>query len=319
MVYHLAGVNRPKMKRVFEGNVVLTENIIKNLPSESCKLVFTSSIHAEKDHAYGQSKKQAEEVIKEAAKNQKLEAYIYRLPGLFGKWSRPNYNSVVATFCHNIAHDKEVRIDDPSSSIDLVYIDDVVEHFVSLLDTSLTEGAIHTPEVTPIYEITVGNLAEKLMEFRSFKTSLFLPKVENSFEKKLYSTYLSYLDEDDFSYGLEVHKDDRGRLFEWIKSDTFGQVFISYTKPGVTRGNHYHHTKTEKFLVIQGKASIQFREINTDEVIEYNVSGVKPCVLDIPPGYTHNITNTGEEELITLFWANEIFDEDNTDTTYKEV
>jgi UDP-2-acetamido-2,6-beta-L-arabino-hexul-4-ose reductase len=322
VVFHLAGVNRPENEKEFqEGNSKLTENLLNALAQTKTapKFIFASSVQAVKDNPYGKSKRTAEEIIKGAIKKGIVEGIIYRLPGVFGKWCRPNYNSVVATFCYNIARGLPIDIRDPHYQFPLVYIDDVVHHFLSHLEEPVKPGELCWGEICTTFKVELGKLGEVIKGFPALRKNLKAPQVGNTFHKYLYSTYLSYLPEDKFSYPLELKVDQRGDLFEWIKSESFGQVFVSTTKPGITRGNHFHHTKTEKFLVIRGEAVVRFREIDGEEVIEYPVYGDNPTVVDIPVGYTHNITNTGKSELITLFWANEIFDQERTDTYSLEV
>ena len=247
-----------------------------------------------------------------------VKVLVYRLPNLFGKWSRPNYNSVVATFCYNIARDLEIQIHDPNTELTLCYIDDVVNEFISALEGKETRDGMFC-KVPKTYKIKLGELAEKLYSFRRSRDTLVMPSLEDEFDRALYGTYLSYLPEDQFSYKLEKKEDNRGWLAEFIKSQSMGQIFISRTKPGITRGNHWHHTKAEKFLVIQGEAIIRFRKIDSNEIIEYRVSGEVPEVVDIPTGYTHSIENVGKEDVITIFWASEIFDPQKPDTYYLEV
>ena len=238
---------------------------------------------------------------------------IFRLKNVFGKWCRPNYNSVTATFCHNIAHDLPISISDPARELDLVYIDDVIAAFIGCLDAPGKHGCARR-EVEPSYRTTLGELAEKIRSFRASRQTLVLPSFEDAFTRRLYATYLSYLEGEAFAYKLEQKADPRGCLAEFMKSAQFGQLFISRTKPGITRGNHYHHTKTEKFLVVEGDAVVRFRPILGGEVIEHSVSGREFKVVDIPPGYAHSIENIGAGELVTLFWASEIFDPTRPDT-----
>ena len=320
IIYHLAGVNRPKDPSEFiTGNTNYTREILElaaaggNVPT----VVVSSTTQAVKDNDYGKSKRAAEELVEEYASKSKINGAIYRLPGVFGKWSRPNYNSVVSTFCYNVANELPLEVRDPSFAIPLVYVDDVVQAFLFHLNSRFK--GLRTFEVNPFFNTTLGELADIISSFPGLRESLRAPKVGKGLEKRLYSTYLSYLPTDKFSYPIELKKDNRGDLFEWIKSEDFGQIFVSTTKPGITRGNHYHHTKTEKFLVIRGEAEIAFRQIDSDQVITYKVNGSEPTVVDIPTGYTHNITNTGQMELITLFWANEIFDTKRPDTYFLEV
>ena len=251
------------------------------------------------------------------AENTDAECVIYRFKNLFGKWCRPNYNSVTATFCHNIANGLPIQISDRTHEIDLTYIDDVVEAFIAELE-SVSPG-FRFAQPLPSKRISLGGLAEKIKSFREMRTKLNLPDFRDAFERDLYGTYLSYLNNQEFEYGLDIKTDQRGSLAEFLKSPSMGQIFVSRTKPGITRGNHYHHTKTEKFLVLQGTAIIRFRHIDSDQVLEYRVRGEDYRVLDIPPGYTHSIENVGQDELVTLFWASEIFNPERPDTGFLPV
>ena len=341
-IVHLAGVNRPKdTKEFYEGNGGLTEKIVGFLREENknTPILITSSTHAVLDNDYGKSKKQSEDALIKYSDECGAKVYIFRLPNLFGKWCRPNYNSAVATFCHNIAHDLDVWINDPAIELNLVYIDDVVASIIDVIEdenivklSNLDEEVAVTTtgassiqidkyyyEVTTVYKRTLGNIVDSLKMFRNMRNSLLIPDLSDGFNKALYSTYLTYLEEDDFSYYLDKKEDNRGWLAELVKSEQFGQMFVSKTHPGITRGNHWHHTKTEKFIVIQGQAAIRFRKLDEDKVIEYIVDGEKPQVLDIPPGYTHSIENIGQDEVITLFWSNEMFNPEKPDTYFLEV
>lgn len=323
VVYHLAGVNRPPTPEEYEaGNTGLTREICVRLErlSRAPVLVLSSSIQAELDNPYGVSKRHAEEEVARFAREGGGRGIIFRLKNVFGKWCRPNYNSVVATFCHNIAHRLPIAISDPARELSLVYIDDVVRAFVAVLDeASRPGGACEYREVTPAYQATLGILARTIESFRDMRSTLVLPDFADPFVRSLYATYLSYLPTDAFAYPLHTKVDNRGCLAEFIKSPHAGQMFVSRTKPGITRGNHYHDTKVEKFLVLEGEAAIRFRHIHSGEVITYRASGTDLTVLDIPPGYTHSIENVGNTELVTLFWAGEIFDPDHADTYYDEV
>jgi UDP-2-acetamido-2,6-beta-L-arabino-hexul-4-ose reductase len=319
-VVHLAGINRTTDPGEFDQvNHDLTAFIADNLEGtgKAYKLLYASSIQVTLGNDYGNSKKKAEDYLVKHIKNG--EAAIYRLPGVFGKWGRPNYNSVVATFCYNVAHDIKPVIHNAQNSVNLVYIDDVCDRFLKDIEMDIIPGKVEVKEITPIYNITVGELVSIIESFRDSRKNLFLPEVGNPLIKKLYSTFLSYLPEDNFDYELELKTDDRGSLFELLKSPAIGQIFLSSTKPGITRGNHFHHTKTEKFCVIAGEGLIQFRKPEDMNIIEYRVSGNKPKIIDIPPGYTHNITNIGTGEMITLFWANEVFDAGKPDTYFLPV
>jgi len=321
-IYHFAGVNRPSDISDFEKvNVGLTREIINIIlkVKKRTSIVFTSSIHAESENPYGISKRKAEEIILEYSRNTKSIVYLYRLPGVFGKWCRPNYNSVVATFCHNIARDLDIEIDDPEKEISLVYIDDVIEEFIKLLEGKDEKQDERFYGITRVFKITLGELAQKIYELADIRRTLKIPDLANDFMRFLYATYLSHFNENGFSYMLDVKKDHRGILCEIIKSQYSGQIFISKSYRGVIRGNHYHNTKVEKFCVIQGSAVIRLRNILKDEIISYCVSGDKIEIVDIPPGYTHSLENTGDGELIVLFWADEIFDPNRPDTYSKEV
>jgi UDP-2-acetamido-2,6-beta-L-arabino-hexul-4-ose reductase len=243
---------------------------------------------------------------------------IFRLTNVFGKWCRPNYNSVVATFCYNVARDLPIAISDPNHVISLVHVDDVVQALLDGARASTSPGA-HYREVEPVYDISLEMLAEALKEFRTARDTLLVPNLGDPLMQRLYSTYLSYLPEDQFAYDLEQRSDPRGSLAEFVKSEPFGQIFVSRTNPGITRGNHYHHIKSEKFLVLEGEAIVRFRHILHDTVLEYPVNGKAFRVIDIPPGYTHSIENVGASELVTLFWASEIFDSAHPDTNYMDV
>ena len=315
-VFHLAGVNRPQDEAEFQtGNVDSTTLVCAELLrlGRSTPIVLASSIQALLDNPYGVSKLKAEEVIRQYAERSGAPGIIYRLRNVFGKWCRPNYNSVVATFCYNVAHDLPLAISDPEKSLELIYIDDVVTHFVRDLTVSSGVGAVYR-EVTPVYQVTLGRLANLIQSFRQMRQTLLVPDQSNELTHKLYGTYLTYLEPGDFAYALDKKCDPRGCLAEFVKAVPFGQLFVSRTLPGITRGNHYHHTKTEKFLVIEGEAVIRFRHLLGGEIIEYRVRGEELRVVDIPPGYTHSIENVGQGELITLFWASEIFDPARPDT-----
>ena len=324
VVMHLAGVNRPKNEQEFMiGNAGLTESICSLLTrsGKATKIILASSIQAESENPYGQSKLQAEETVREYAEQRGAKAVVYRFKNLFGKWCRPNYNSVTATFCYNIAHGLPISISDPSRVIDLTYIDDVVDALVREIvdeDPHVQQGFSFAPELSG-YPISLGELANLLTSFRNSRETLEITSFDSSFVKALYATYLSYLDGEAFAYPLTIRSDERGSLAEMMKSRTFGQIFISRTKPGITRGNHYHHTKTEKFMVVEGEAVIRFRRIDSDEIIEHRVSGQEFKVVDIPPGYTHHITNIGQGELVTLFWSSEMFNPEQPDTWFMTV
>lgn len=315
VIYHLAGVNRPQTLEEFKmGNADFTDWLCASLSALKRKpiLVLSSSIQAAFNNPYGQSKKKAEIAVASWAEREQTRAIIFRLKNVFGKWCRPNYNSVIATFCNNIAHVLPIIISDDNREIEFVYIDDVVAALISCLDFESPKRCEYR-DIQKYYRVTLGVLASKIRSFRDSRKSLMLPSFEDEFTRRLYATYLSYLPGSEFSYALEQRTDMRGSLAEFMKSAQFGQIFVSRTKPGITRGNHYHHTKTEKFLVVEGEAMIRFRHVNGGDVIEYRVNGREFRVVDIPPGYAHSIENIGACELVTLFWASENFDLRNPD------
>lgn len=317
-IIHLAGVNRPKGVAEFErGNTGLTEVLCQAIESSGRKIpvIYSSSIQAELANPYGESKYSAEQFLLEFSKKTGNAVYIFRLPNVFGKWCKPNYNSVVATFCHNIAHNLPVQINDPSVLLHLVYVDDVVSRFVSILDGVEVKDVYC--DIAPIYDVTVGQLVEKINTFKSSRENLITERVGTGFDRALHSTYLSYFPAEDFSYALTKHSDERGVFVEMLKTKDSGQVSYFTAHPGVTRGGHYHHSKTEKFLVIKGRALFRFRNIITDEFYELKTDGGKPVVVETVPGWTHDVTNVGEDEMLVMLWANEIFDRDLPDTYAK--
>lgn len=322
LIFHLAGVNRPRKVEEFEvGNIRLTQKIVNNLEklNSPIPIVFSSSIQAELENPYGISKKKAEAILTEYGKKNGVKIYIYRFPNVFGKWSRPNYNSVVATFCYNISHGLDINISDESKEIELVYIDDVINEFIKLVSREQEDYEKRYYRIKRTFKITLGELAEKIYQLRDIRKTLIIPDLSDDFMKCLHATYLSYLEENDFSYKLELKIDRRGNLVELLKSKHFGQIFISKSLKGVIRGNHYHNTKVEKFCVLKGKAIIKLRHIFEEEVLSFHVSEDKLEVVDIPPGYTHSIENIGDKEMIVLFWANQIFEPEKPDTYYCKV
>lgn len=324
-VVHLAGINRPKdPSEFYSGNAGLTDTLLHLLAESGNKapVLVTSSIQAALDNDYGKSKKQAEDAIFAHGKAMNAPVYVFRMEGVFGKWCRPNYNSVVATFCHNIARGLPIQVRDPAYELPLVYIDDVISCILEAMQSGTVQrDAEGYCRIHPVHQVTLGHLAELIEGFAAArKGSLGVPYLaEGSLEKKLYSTYLSYLPTDQFAYDLNTHADDRGSFTEVLRSPERGQVSVNISKPGVIKGNHWHHTKNEKFLVVQGEGVVRFRRIDCDEVIEYRVSGDKLQVVDIPCGYTHNIENIGEGDMVTLMWANECFDPQRPDTFYLPV
>lgn len=317
-VFHLAGVNRPKDPAEFmEGNFGFTSELLDALRRAGNKapIVLSSSTQAELDNDYGRSKKAGEELLLDYGRAEGVRIVIYRFPNVFGKWCRPNYNSAVATFCHNIAHGLPIQVNDPSVMMLLVYIDDVVESLI----TQLTASLIGFAEVEPVHRVELGRIAELIQGFRESRTTLAVPDLGDAFVKKLYSTYLSYLPTDDFGYGLKMNVDERGSFTEFLKTPDRGQVSVNVARPGIAKGNHWHHTKNEKFLVVSGRGVIRFRRIDSEEVIEYFVSGDRLEVIDIPVGYTHNIENIGDTDLVTVMWVNEVFDPQRPDTFFLKV
>lgn len=311
VIFHLAGVNRPERVEEFtEGNFYLTRQICDALRRLGRKplLVLSSSTQAALDNPYGLSKRQAEDSVFEFVREAGVAVFVFRLHGVFGKWCRPNYNSVVATFCHNISRDLPIAISDPTREIELVYVDDVVRAFIGAMDGRMPASDGQYCLAKPTFRISLGALAEKIQGFRNSRVSLVLPDMNDPFLRALYAAYISYLPTDSFAYALNQRIDPRGELAELLKSPQIGQIFVSRTRPGITRGNHYHDTKVEKFVVLEGDAVIRFRHILGGDVIEYPVSGREFRVVDIPPGHTHSIENVGQNDLIVLFWANEIFD-----------
>lgn len=314
-IVHLAGVNRPINEQEFiEGNISLTQKIA-NLLQESNKktpVILSSSIHAELDNAYGQSKLGGEQVLLNLNKTQGNPVYICRLANVFGKWSRPNYNSAVATFCHNIANDLPILINDSGAVIRLVYIDDVVENFWRMIQGSYNSNQYFLIE--PEYQITVGELAHIIKAFKNSRNTLTTLPVGTGLTRALYSTYLSFLQPSQFDYTVPKHGDERGVFVEMLKTPNAGQFSYFTAHPGITRGGHYHHSKTEKFLVIKGKALFKFKHIITDEYYELKTSGEEARIVETVPGWTHDITNIGEEEMVVMLWANEIFNRERPDT-----
>ena len=322
-VIHLAGINRPKdPSEFYSGNAGLTEVLLAELEKAANKapVLVTSSVQAALDNDYGKSKKQAEDTIFAHGGKMGSPVYVFRMEGVFGKWCRPNYNSVVATFCHNIARDLPIQVRDPAFELPLVYIDDVVRCILEALDGKVQKDAEGICRIHPVHSVTLGRLAELLYSFKESRQSLAVPALApDSFEKKLYSTYLSYLPTDAFQYPLTMHVDERGSFTEFLRSPERGQVSVNISKPGIVKGNHWHHTKNEKFLVVKGQGLIRLRRIDSEEVLEYPVSGDKLMVVDIPVGYTHSIENVGSEDMITVMWANEAFDPDHPDTYFLKV
>ena len=324
-IFHLAGVNRPKdEKEFFEGNADFTAQLTQSLQKvnrrngKKVPIVFTSSIQAERDNPYGLSKKQGEGALVEYGKTTGAPVHIYRFTNIYGKWSQPNYNTVVATFCYNIARNLPIQVNNPDADLTLCYIDDVVKEFIKVLDgTPTLEDGHCTVPVT--HTIKLGALADIFRSFKQSRSNLSVANMSNELEKNLYSTYLSFLKQDDFSYPLKMNIDDRGSFTEILRTPDRGQFSVNISKPGITKGNHWHHSKNEKFLVVSGTGVIRFRKIGDNEVIDYHVSGDKLELVDIPTGYTHNIENLGDTDLVTFMWVNECFNPEKPDTYYEEV
>lgn len=343
-IFHLAGVNRPKDEKEFmEGNFGFTSTLLDLLKKYNnyCPIMLSSSIQAALDNPYGKSKRAGEDLIREHFNNSKLKTqnstFIYRFPNIFGKWCRPNYNSAVATFCNNIANDLPIQVNDRNAELNLVYIDDVVDSLINLLVKNETLAVSHLPlaseansqsqepeqfqEVHPIHKVTLGEIVDLLSTFNSQPSTLMMPEIpNNSFTKKLYSTYLSYLPKEKVSFPLKMNIDERGSFTELLKTEKCGQFSVNISKPGITKGQHWHNSKWEFFIVVSGNALIQERKIGTDESIEFKVSGEKIEAVHMLPGYTHNIINLSEtEDLVTLMWANESFDPNKPDTFFEIV
>lgn len=316
-VVHLAGVNRPENQQEFAaGNTELTQTIcgIFKRNSLSIPVIYTSSIQAELDNAYGVSKLNAEKALEQLSESNGNSILNYRLPNVFGKWCKPNYNSAVATFCFNTINDLPITINEPSSVINLVYIDDVVNEFVSVIKSFQTSKPKRTPIVSPVYQITVGELVDQLQLFKESKSKNIVERVGSGLTRALYSTYISYYKPSEFTYPLVKHEDPRGVFVEMLKTKDSGQFSYFTAYPGITRGGHYHHSKNEKFLVIKGRAKFCFRHIYTDEYYELETNGSVPEVVETVPGWSHDVTNIGDDELVVMLWANEIFNPDLPDT-----
>ena len=324
-IFHLAGVNRPEDPQEF---LIDNKDFTQALSAEISKLnrkisvVYTSSIHAEENDSspYGLSKRAGEEALFNLEEKYGVSVYVFRLPNVFGKWCKPNYNSVVATFCHNIARDLPIHINDPATSINLVYIDDVIEHFMKLMEKS---DCNNTPKsfskVSPQYTVTLGELASHIKAFKESRLSLMTERVGFGFTRALYSTYLSYLPAKDFIYQIPQHEDARGIFVEMLKTTDSGQFSYFTARPGITRGGHYHHSKTEKFLVVKGRALFKFRHMQTGEIYELLTSDGKAEIVETIPGWTHDITNIGNDEMIVMLWANEVYNKSKPDTFSCEV
>jgi UDP-2-acetamido-2,6-beta-L-arabino-hexul-4-ose reductase len=355
-VFHLAGVNRPQDPAEFvAGNVDLTQALclavgaVAAATGKKVPVVYTSSTQADRDNAYGASKLGAENALLGLQRAHGVPVQVFRLPNVFGKWCKPNYNSAVATFCHNITRGLPIQVNDPAAPVTLVYVDDVVERFVGLMDDSVAAGLSGRPQsgevvmpdlirhpgssrghglrvepamtgapefaaVEPVYSTTVGEPARQIQAFKDSRSTLMTDRVGTGLVRALYSTYLSYLPQELFAYAVPQHSDPRGTFVEMLKTPDCGQFSYFTAHPGITRGGHYHHSKTEKFLVIKGQARFKFRHMQTGETHELLTSGDKAEVVETVPGWTHDITNIGADEMVVMLWANEVFDRENPDT-----
>jgi UDP-2-acetamido-2,6-beta-L-arabino-hexul-4-ose reductase len=319
LVIHLAGINRPIHTDQFSENQNITRGICETLSQvgKPVPIIFASSTQALLNNPYGVSKLAAEKLLIDYGNATGAPVHILRLTNVFGKWARPSYNSVIATFCHNLANDLPIQIDNPNSELRLLYIDDLIEAFLEILKEP--EKAFKESDLGPIYLTTVGETAEMIRSFKESCHHLTIPRVGKGLLRALYSTYVSYLAPMKFDYQLPKHSDSRGEFVEMLKTSDSGQISYFTAHPGVTRGNHYHHSKTEKFLVIKGVASFKFRHILTNEIHEIIIRGGHSRVVETVPGWSHNITNIGDDELVVMLWANEKFDSDRPDTIAMEV
>ena len=321
-VFHLAGVNRPQDPQEFAtGNAELTLSLcravgaVAEATGKKVPIVYTSSTQAARDNPYGDSKRAAEEALQAAAQDYGIPVHVFRLPNVFGKWCKPNYNSAVATFCHNIARALPIQVNDPAAPVNLVYVDDVIERFVQLMDgADAAADADGFATVAPQYTTTVGELARQIQAFKDSRSTLMTERVGTGLVRALYSTYVSYLPTESFAYPVQQHGDARGVFVEMLKTPDAGQFSFFTAHPGITRGGHYHHSKTEKFLVIKGHARFKFRHMQTGETHELVTAGDKSEIVETVPGWTHDITNIGTEEMVVMLWANEVFDRARPDT-----
>lgn len=321
-VFNLAGVNRPKESSEFmKGNFGFASTLLDTLKKygNTCPVMLSSSTQATQDNPYGESKRAGEQLMFDYSKETGAKVLVYRFPNVFGKWCRPNYNSAVATFCHNIAHDLPIQVNDPDVVMNLVYVDDVVDELLAALN-----GREHRKgdycEVPVVHTITLGSIAVLIKSFRRMSENLDVPDLSDAFTKKLYSTYLSYLPVEKFRYPLKMNVDERGSFTEIIRTADRGQFSVNISKPGITKGQHWHHTKNEKFVVVSGHGLIQLRKIGCEEIIEFEVSGDRIEAVEMIPGYTHNIINLSEtEDLVTVMWCNECFNPERPDTYFEKV
>lgn len=321
-VFNLAGVNRPKDQTEFmKGNFGFASTLLDTLKKygNTCPVMLSSSTQAASDNPYGESKRAGEELLLQYGRDTGAKVLIYRFPNVFGKWCRPNYNSAVATFCHNIANDLPIQVNDPSAVMNLVYVDDVVDELLAALNGKEHHQGDYC-EVPTVHTITLGKIVDLIHSFKAMSGNLTVPDLGDAFTKKLYSTYLSYLPQEKFRYPLKMNVDDRGSFTEIIRTADRGQFSVNISKPGITKGQHWHHTKNEKFVVVSGHGLIQLRKIGTEEVLNFEVSGGRIEVVEMIPGYTHNIINLSEtDDLVTFMWCNECFNPNQPDTYFEKV
>ena len=316
-IFHLAGINRPENPGEFwSGNLGLTSALCLAISASGRKIpvIYASSIQATLDNEYGNSKRESENILFNLQAKSGVPIYIFRLENIFGKWCRPNYNSVVANFCYNIARDQPIKVDNPNTVLNLVYVDDVVKQFIDILQSSEYKGSNKYLSIATRYSITVGELADRIMEFKSGRNTLIVNDVGAGLGRALYSTFISYLPVEKFSYSVPKYTDSRGSFVEMIKTPNSGQLSYFTAAPGVTRGGHYHHSKSEKFLVISGFALFRFQQISTGEMLELEISGQDARIVDSIPGWAHDVKNIGNEDLVVMLWANEVFDRARPDT-----
>lgn len=321
-VFHLAGINRPQDPAEFSaGNTDLTVALCKAVAGlventgRKVPVVFTSSTQAALGNPYGTSKRLAEEALFALQRQHGVPVHVFRLSNVFGKWCKPNYNSAVATFCHNVARDLPIKVNDPAAPLTLVYVDDVLQRFIELMDgADAAVDANGFAVVNPQYTTTVGEVARVIQCFKDSRQTLLTERVGTGLLRALYATYVSYLPSGAFTYTVPMYGDPRGVFAEMLKTPDCGQFSYFTAHPGVTRGGHYHHSKTEKFLVIKGQARFKFRHMHTNEAYELTTSGEKAEIVETVPGWTHDITNIGREEMIVMLWANEVFDRQHPDT-----
>ena len=320
-IFHFAGINRPEsVEEFYAGNTDFTKSLVQLLQDKGLKIpvVITSSIQAALDNDYGKSKKLAEEALSEYS--QMAPVYIYRLHNVFGKWCRPNYNSAVATFCYNISHDLKIQVRDENAVVELVYIDDIMYEFLSLLEGGEpSEKAGGYYHIVPHYKKTLGEIVELIYSFKESMKSIYVPATGHDFEKKLYATYISYMSPEEMLVTPEGHADERGSFTELVRTLDSGQFSVSTTKPGFVRGNHYHHTKLERFIVVKGKARVEFESIIEGAKHEFFVDENNIQIVTMPVGYIHSIKNIGDEDMILLIWGSELFNPDRPDTIFKEI